>query len=99
MKVVFNLLRVNQWLKNMFIFAAAFFGGALFTDHNISSLAEIVAVNFMIGLGNNTGRYFYMSIPLVIYFLCREAQPLLDGSRSSEKIPSWHSCFSILTVR
>ncbi len=38
MKVYFDLLRVHQWLKNLFIFAAPFFGGSLLSDNVLFSL-------------------------------------------------------------
>lgn len=40
-------------------------------------LAEIIVLSLLIGLGNNTGRYFYMTTPVIIYFIAYEAAPLL----------------------
>lgn len=40
-------------------------------------LAEIIGLSFLIGLGNNTGRYFYMTTPIIIYFIAYEAAPLI----------------------
>jgi hypothetical protein len=38
---------------------------------------EIVVLSILIGLGNNTGRYFYMTAPIVIYLIAKEFLPLL----------------------
>ncbi len=40
-------------------------------------LAQIVVLSLLVRLGNNTGRYFYMAIPVVIYYLMAEALPLV----------------------
>lgn len=37
---------------------------------------QIVALSFLIGLGNNTGRYFYMCTPIIIYALAQEARAI-----------------------
>ncbi|TND02410.1 MAG: hypothetical protein FD123_4083 [Bacteroidetes bacterium] len=41
-------------------------------------LGEIVVISFLSRLGNNTGRYFYMTAPIIIYFIAVEAWPLLQ---------------------
>ncbi|MGL4597308.1 MAG: hypothetical protein ACRCYO_07270, partial [Bacteroidia bacterium] len=40
-------------------------------------LAQIVVLSLLVRLGNNTGRYFYMAAPVVIYYLMAEALPLV----------------------
>ena len=51
-------------------------------------LAEIVILSLFIGLGNNTGRYYYMSVPLLIYFLALEALPLFRATNTDHETRS-----------
>lgn len=44
---------------------------------------EIVVLSILIGLGNNTGRYFYMTAPIIIFLIAKEWAPLLRRSRES----------------
>lgn len=39
-------------------------------------LLQIVVISFAAALGNNTGRYFYMMSPFVIFYLAQECKPL-----------------------
>jgi hypothetical protein len=38
---------------------------------------QINLISFAAVFGNNTGRYFYILVPLVIFCLVKEAKPLL----------------------
>jgi len=49
-------------------------------------LIEVVALSLLVRLGNNTGRYFYMTAPIVIYYLALEAAPLLAGKNRPETL-------------
>jgi hypothetical protein len=42
-------------------------------------LAEAIVLSLLIRLGNNTGRYFYMTAPIIIFYLAMELQPLLQS--------------------
>lgn len=54
-------------------------------------LAEIVILSLFIGLGNNTGRYYYMSVPLLIYFMALEALPLFRANNADHETGSVRS--------
>lgn len=42
---------------------------------------QINVISFAAVFGNNTGRYFYMLIPMVIFYLVKEVNPLLHHER------------------
>jgi hypothetical protein len=45
---------------------------------------EIVVLSVIIGLGNNTGRYFYMTAPILVFLLAKEWLPLLKRNSQTE---------------
>lgn len=51
---------------------------------------EIVGMSVIVGLGNNTGRYFYMVVPIIIVQIVTEALPLI-GIQNNIQITSRES--------
>lgn len=51
----------------------------------LALLLEIVVLSLFIGLGNNTGRYYYMSVPIIIFYLASEAI-VLFGERDPKSL-------------
>ena len=49
-------------------------------------IAQIVVLSLLIGLGNNTGRYFYMGVPILVFYLASEVKPLF--TRNPKEITS-----------
>lgn len=48
MKSIVQLIRVNQWVKNLFLFIPAFFAGSLFnTDHDILLALGVICFSFV----------------------------------------------------
>lgn len=43
---------------------------------------QINVISFAAVFGNNTGRYFYILVPMVIFYLALEINPLLNAKRS-----------------
>lgn len=41
-------------------------------------LVQAVVLAFLLALGNNTGRYFYMLLPLILLYIADEVKPILE---------------------
>lgn len=50
-------------------------------------LAQLLILTFLLGLGNNAGRYFYMLLPLIIIYLINEIA-IFDFGRTIDTEPS-----------
>lgn len=48
----------------------------------IALFLQINIISFVAVFGNNTGRYFYILIPLLIFFLAKEANPLITTGKT-----------------
>ena len=41
-------------------------------------LLQVIALAFLLGLGNNTGRYFYMLLPFILLLMGDEVKELIE---------------------
>ena len=78
MRTIAELLRVHQWLKNGFIFAPAFFGGALFP---LSGFPKILGAGFLCFC-------FVSSAIYILNDLCDVESDRLHPEKSKRPIPS-----------